>query len=234
MAETIEKANVQALQGLPSFMTTFWNSPEQLALALRWLTIVGILFTAAFGAAVYFVNDRIGALQAALIINQGQEIRDQKNIVESQSKTVSQQSGKITNLSDDLQSVRSQAAELAIRAQNAERGISDTYDFNGGHRQNMGGGRVVLAVGPEAGVFQKIFRLQSDKDWNELKEVCDDQIKATPTWLTPYLFSGIANANLGNLAVAKERLQFVVAKAGSDPNYSDAARILAQIETATR
>ena len=219
---------------MPSLVTTFWNSPDQLALTLRWLTIVGILFTAAFGAAIYFVNDRIGALQAALIVSQGNDIKNQKSTVESQTETISQQSGKIMHLSDDLQSVRSQAAELAIRAQNAERGISDTYDFNGGHRQNMGGGRVVLNVGKETGVFQHIVSLQNEKNWSALKETCENQIKETPAWLTPYLFSGIANANLGNRAVAKERLQFVVEKAGSDPNYSDAARILSEIEAATR
>ena len=164
----------------------------------------------------------------------GQRNQESKSIVESQTETISQQSGKIAHLSDDLQSVRSQAAELALRAQNAERGISDTFNFAGGHRQNMGGGRVVLNVGKESGVFQNIVSLHNEKNWSALKDMCENQIKETPAWLTPYLFSGIANANLGNLAVAKERLQFVVEKAGSDPNYSDAARILAQIEAVAR
>jgi len=45
-------------------------------------------------------------------------------------------------------------------------------------------------------------------------------------WLTPYLFSGIAHANLGEIKQAMERLQFVIARAGDDPNYRDASRIL--------
>ena len=59
-------------------MTALWNSPEQLALGLRWITTFGILSTAGFAAAAYFVNERIGVLQDALIVGQGNEIKNQK------------------------------------------------------------------------------------------------------------------------------------------------------------
>ena len=223
----------RVLQGGSLFLTTLWNSPEQLAAALRWLTIVGILSTGAFAIAAYFVTDRIGALQAAQILDQGDAIREQKQLIESQSQIVSQQDAQITHLNGDLRSVREQATELAMRAQNSERGVSDFYEFNGAHRQTSGGSTKVT-VGREMDVFQKIVKLQSDKDWNELKVLCEDQIAKTPTWLTPYLFSGIANANLGTVAEAKERLEFVVTKAGNDSSYSDASRILAQIKPSTQ
>jgi hypothetical protein len=188
------------LQGLPPFLTTFWGSPEQLAIALRWLTIVGIVSTAAFGAAIYFVNDRIGALQGAQLRDQGEEIKGQGITVKSQSQTIFQQNEQITHLTDELNSVSARAAELVAKAQNAERGISDTYDFNGGHRQNMGGGRVVVTVGAEVNIFQKIMESYKAKDWSTLTITCETQIQATPIWLTPYLFSGIAYANLGEFA----------------------------------
>jgi hypothetical protein len=219
------------LQGLPPFLTAIWNSPEELAIALRWLTIVGIVFTATFGAAIYFVNDRIGALQGTQIRDQGTEIKSQGLTVKSQSQTISKQNEQISQLTNDLNSVNARATELAAKAQNAERGISDTYDFNGGHRQNMGGGRLGITVGAEVGIFQKIMELYKAKDWETLKDTCEAQIKTTPTWLTPYLFSGIAYVNLGQLAKAKERLEFVSEKAGDDPQYSDAARILGEIKS---
>jgi hypothetical protein len=228
------ESKVQVLQGSPPFLTTFWNSPEQLSAALRWLTIPGIMFTAAFGAAIYFVNDRIGALQAAQILNQGKAIKDQKIVVDSQTHTITKQNEQIAHLTGDLESVRRASAELAVRAQNAERGISDSYDFNGVRRQNMGAGRVMLTDGPLINVFQTLIKLNNDKDWNGLRNLCEDQISKTPGWLTPYLFSGVAYANLGDFPKAKERLEFVVAKAGNDTHYSDASRLLAQIKSATQ
>ena len=226
--------NAKVPQGLPLFLTTLWDSPEQLATTLRWLTILGIVSTAAFAAAAYFVNDRIGVIQAAQILNQDNAIRSQKNNIDNQSQTISRQSEQITHLTDDLKSVREQASVLTLRAQNAERGISDTYDFNGVHRQNMGGGRVTATAGQEMVVFQKIIKLYDDKDWSGLGGFCEDQIQKTPGWLTPYMFSGIAYSNLGNIPLAKERIEFVASKAGSDASYSDATRILAQLRSVTQ
>jgi hypothetical protein len=181
----------------------------------RWLTILtislpiaGALLGGFCGWCAFLVSDRLGTLQ---------------------SHTISEQKEQISHLNGDLQTVGKQAAALAVRAQNAERGVSDTFDFNGAHRRNMGGGQVQIEYGEEFSVFQKIMKLQADKDWVNLKEVCEAQINAKPNWLTPYLFSGIAFANLGSFAEAKERLNFVVEKAGSDPHYADAARILAEI-----
>ncbi len=98
----------------------------------------------------------------------------------------------------------------------------------------MGGGRVVVTAGAEVNIFQKILESYKAKDWNTLDTTCEAQIQATPLWLTPYLFSGIAYANLGKFAKAKERLEFVVAKAGTDMNYADAARILGELQSGPR
>jgi hypothetical protein len=50
-------------------------------------------------------------------------------------------------------------------------------------------------------VFQHLLDLQNQQRWKELAEASEDQIKKTPDWLTPYLFSGIANLNLGTGAL---------------------------------
>jgi hypothetical protein len=192
-------------------MTVFWNSPELLSTALRYLTFGIIALPAILGAAIYFVNDRIGAIQAEQISQQAKQIGEQDQIVKS---------------------LKVQAEELTLRSQNAERGISDTYDFNGGHRQTSGARRS-LTIGAETSVFQTMIALSSSKDWQGLEDVCERQIQATPTWLTPYYFSGIASANLGDFAKAKERLQFVVSKAGNDPDYADATRVLADLKAAS-
>jgi hypothetical protein len=210
---------------------TFWNSPEQLSSALRWITIVGIIVTAAFAAAAYFVNDRIVTLQANQIADQGLAIEDQKHTATGQSQTITQQKDQIGHLTAELQSVTERAAELTVKAEDAERGISDIYEFNGARRQRNGG-RMGLILGEELAVFQTIQKLNNEHAWRELRDVCEAQIKKTPNWLTPHLYSGVANANLGDLAQAEERLQFVVGNAGSDPSYADASRLLAQIKAA--
>jgi hypothetical protein len=215
-------------------LSAFWNSPEQLGTALRWITIVGIVLGAAFAGAAYFVTDRIGTLQSAQIAAQGDSIRVQDEVVKNQAGTIKTQNDRVQALTSDLSTVQEEAAQLAVRAQNAERGISDTYDFNGAHRQNVGGGRVVASAGAETSVFRNIMQMNEAKAWAQLRDTCENQIRNTPAWLTPYLFSGVALVNLGDLAKAKERLEYVVQHAGADPNYAEAARILEQVRAAGR
>jgi hypothetical protein len=202
----------EKLLEMPSFLQNFWSSTEQLSTALLWLTIAVLLSPAIFGVAAYFVNERIGAL------------KDQ--VVNSQTK-------QIGHLNEELSTVRAQATELEVRAQNAERGVSDTYDFNGAHRQTVSG-RSMITVGGETVVFRTIIDLYNAKKWGELENECERQIRATPKWLTPYLYSGIAYVNRGVFDRAKERLEFVVKHSGNDPDYSDAARILGEIKSAAQ
>lgn len=59
-----------------------------------------------------------------------------------------------------------------------------------------------------AATFDKINRqtaLQSDA---ELLVLCEQQIKATPEWLTPYLFCSVANGYIGNLDEARKQLSY--------------------------
>jgi hypothetical protein len=73
-------------------------------------------------------------------------------------------------------------------------------------------------------------KLESEKNWKELRTLAEQQIKKTPDWLTPYLFSGVAEANLGNKAAAIARLKYVRDQAAGNPDYADAERLLKMLE----
>lgn len=104
-----------------------------------------------------------------------------------------------------------------------------TYDFNGARRTSEMGKQVVDA-GEEINVFQNIVQLQTQKDWQRLRDVCEEQIKKTPEWLTPYLFAGVAYMNLGESTKATERLTYVKTKAGGNPAYADADQLLIKLQ----
>jgi len=68
--------------------------------------------------------------------------------------------------------------------------------------------------------------LYEQRAWEELLSLASSQINKTPEWLTPYLYSGIALANLGHKTEAIERLRFVEERAAGHPDYSEASKML--------
>ena len=50
----------------------------------------------------------------------------------------------------------------------------------------------------EFAIFQIIKELEKNGQWTEVRDLCEEQIRKTPDWLTPYLCAGVAHANLGN------------------------------------
>jgi hypothetical protein len=119
--------------------------------------------------------------------------------------------------------------EIGKDVKKISRGVYSGYDFNGAKRDQRPG-MTSLIVGEEPGVFQKMRTLQNQHQWKELLVTSEEQINNTPDWLTPYLFSGIANANLGNKQAAIERLKFVRDEAAGNPDYADAGRVLQQLQ----
>jgi hypothetical protein len=105
-----------------------------------------------------------------------------------------------------------------------------TYDFNGAKRVQDRNNFSTI-IGEEYTVFQRLLELQSKKDWISLRDICEVQIKNTPEWLTPYLFSGIASANLGEKTKAILKLRYVENQASGIPEYSDASKILKLLES---
>ena len=154
------------------------------------------------------------------------KIKKQDHVVNEQSEKVLQQSAQIGTLNTDLSEVRSQAEQLSVKAIDAQRGVSETYDFNGVKVQNFGSGRESVISGEDTVVVQKILLDNNTKNWELLKEPCEYQINNMPDLLTSYLYSGIAFANLGEFQAAKQH-------ASSDPQYSDANRLLTQLQAHT-
>ena len=99
------------------------------------------------------------------------------------------------------------------------------YDFDGIKHTTLGN-KFTAQVGAEAAAFQKMQSLYEAKNWKTLAGACEDQIRAAPGWLTPYLYAGVAYANLGNRKKAIERLQYVDKQAAGRAEYADAKRIL--------
>jgi hypothetical protein len=134
-----------------------------------------------------------------------------------------------------LQGQKEATAEIMSRLNDCVEGVKQVrhgiysgYDFNGGKRDQRPG-VTNLTVGPEVAVFQQFLDLQKNKRWGELLELAEGQIIKTPDWLTPYLFSGIANLHLGNKDAGIKRLKYVKSEGEGNPDYADAARILSQL-----
>ena len=103
-----------------------------------------------------------------------------------------------------------------------------TYDFNG--VKHIRDGHSLRAVaGEESRIFEKLCELERQRNWAAVRDLCEIQIAKTPQWLTPYLCSGVALANLGDEHAAVLRLQYVEKMAPQDANYGAAGRILSQL-----
>ncbi|MFO1126359.1 MAG: hypothetical protein U1E25_14515 [Methylocystis sp.] len=190
-----------------------WDSSQQLSTLLGWLTLGLIFSTALLSIAIYKINERIGSLQSDRII-------EQDNIIKEQDRNIAE--------------LKSKSEELSKKSIRAERGISETYDFNGARRKNIGSGKTAVEAGNEMNIFYNIVNLYNEKKWKELNELCERQIMLTPSWLTPFLFSGVALLSLSEYDRAKERLEFVVKNSGDDPSYSDASRLLRELNARDR
>jgi hypothetical protein len=99
------------------------------------------------------------------------------------------------------------------------------YEFNGVKHVQQGNQFNGIA-GPELSAFQTIKEMYAAKDWQGLNSFSEKQIADYPLWLTPYLFSGVALANMGQRDKAIERLKYVSEKSAGRKDYQDVSRIL--------
>jgi hypothetical protein len=107
-----------------------------------------------------------------------------------------------------------------------------TYDFDGVKHVQQGHSFRAVS-GDEFEVFQRLQDLERQQDWAAVRDLCEAQIEKTPEWLTPYLCSGVAHANLGQPKEAIRRLEHVEAAASGNPLYVAAGRILEQLRRET-
>jgi hypothetical protein len=74
--------------------------------------------------------------------------------------------------------------------------------------------------------------LHKARNWEALAEFCETEIRAVPTWLTPYCCAGSAYANLGERERAIEHFEYAESHAHGDPKYANATLYLGQLRGA--
>ncbi len=153
------------------------------------------------------------------------ELVDGKNTLIRQNTSLA---GKIENYQKDLNEKDKKIKKLEEKAIKAERGITSTYDFNGAKRETSGGRNTAIA-GEEMGIFTRMEKLKKNENYPELIVLCENQIKKTPDWLTPFLYLGIGYDSMGNRDKAISNLEYVITHAPGDPAYAQAKIILEQI-----
>jgi len=102
----------------------------------------------------------------------------------------------------------------------ADPNVPVVYYFPNGQTRTQIGSTITIADGRTV-AFDTIRSLNEANEWVELARVCEEEIEATPDWLTPYLFAGVAYANLGNLVNARRRLEQFSTRASANPDYAD-------------
>ena len=145
-------------------------------------------------------------------------------------KAVEELKNKVAAQQQELGTAEQTIRDLEVKAEKASRGMAETFDYNGARRVSSRPGHINLVTGPESEVFQRMVDLQGAQKWSELRAVADTQIRTTPEWLTPYLFLGVAHANLGNRDEALRAFQHVVTKAHGDPAYAEAEQLIRRLQ----
>lgn len=145
-------------------------------------------------------------------------------------KAVADLKDRVAAQHNELATAERTIQDLEVKAEKAARGITETFDYNGARRVSPRPGHVNLIDGPETAVFKRMVELQGAQQWSELRAIAEKQSRSTPDWLTPYLFLGVAQANLGNKAEALRAFQHVVAKAHGDPAYAEAEQLIKRLQ----
>ncbi len=135
----------------------------------------------------------------------------------------------LKKLQSDMTDLKLQAKKLDLASKKTLRGVYSRYDFNGAKRV-ISGGRSTMTIGEESSTFQKLVKLEKEKDYTTLLHECRLAIQTTPDWLTPYFFQGIAQNNTGDITSAIASFQYVVDKAPGDPDYALAEEFLKKLK----
>ncbi len=147
-------------------------------------------------------------------------------------KAVEELKSKVAVQQQELATAERTIRDLEVKTEKAGRGIVETFDYNGARRVSPRPGHINLVQGPEVEAYKRMVELQGAKEWPALRALAERQIRSTPEWLTPYLFLGVAHANLGNRSEALRAFQHVVTKAHGDPAYSEAEQLIKRLQAA--
>ena len=121
----------------------------------------------------------------------------------------------------DLDKKEEQIKELEAKAQEAQRGITKVYYFNGLIRKTDGPSISIDNKLRE--VYKRMVNLDQERTYEELKAVCYEQIELNPDWPTPYLFLGVSLVNTGEIKKANDQLEYFLKIAPNNPTlgYND-------------
>ena len=155
------------------------------------------------------------------------ELIDGKNTLLQQNQELKSEIGRYQI---DLNEKEKTIQELEKQVKKTTRGISSTYDFNGAKRITTRPGHISVEVGLEVEIFNKIIELEKQRNYPELKNICEQQIIKTPEWLTPYLYLGLAYENMDNKEKAIEMFEYVLSNAPEDPAYVQAKESLKKLK----
>lgn len=113
----------------------------------------------------------------------------------------------------------------------AEEGKTISYDYSGNRRESNGHGSINIEENtPEKEAFKKLSELYNSHQYQEIINYCSKLIKLNSHWYTPFVFRGVAYANLKNKSKAIEDLTFAVKHTPSDPDYQEARELLQKVK----
>jgi len=137
---------------------------------------------------------------------------------------------KVENYQQSLQQKEQQIVDLEKKAKQAERGITDVYDFYG-RRIKISPGKIASVSDTEQEkAYQSMMDLYNKKQDKDLMILCFQQIEQTPEWLTPYFFLGVTYMNIDDKKNAQKYLKYVVDNAAGDPDYQEAEKLLQELQ----
>ena len=220
-------------------MLSWWSSIESVSKfnsTLQLFIAFSAIITASLGLLIWLSSHQLTKLR------NDKEIKEQTRLSTTEQETsklrdelkiakghLNASERTIENLNTETKLAQEKIANLTIEAKKAARGISSTYDFKGVKR-DIAPGRINAIIGEETEVFAKMFNLEKEKKYSELSSLCKKQISKTPEWLTPYLFLGIAEANMGNKDDAISNFEYVIANAPDDPDYKQAKEFIKMLK----
>ena len=103
-----------------------------------------------------------------------------------------------------------------------------TYTFDGSKRL-ISPGRTAMLVGEAYAEFEQMGALAQEKNWSALLSLARVEMNKRPEWLTPYVFAGEAQLELGHRAEALELLETAEKGIAGNPDYDPLKKRLAQM-----
>jgi hypothetical protein len=119
-------------------------------------------------------------------------------------------------------------ASLEREALKSKQNKISTFLFSGQRVEGYGSSLKTIR-GSEVKVYERLIRLEQERNFGEIIDLATSQIEKTPKWLTPYLFRGIAYYNTQEIDKAVADLKYVKQRSAGHSDYAKAQQILKQI-----